>query len=94
MSRYDYDVRRPMKRKDHQHSGCGVVVVCILVLGLFAGIVVAIFKQVNDAAKQTSPTSVAKVRTDDGDSIRLYSVTVDGTEYLVSDRGGLCKKGV
>lgn len=93
MSRYDYDVRRPTRRKDAEVSGCGVVMLCVLLVCMLAGILLAFAKQVNDRAKAMPPTSVAKVRTDKGGTIRVYSVTVDGVEYLVTDRGGIAERG-
>lgn len=93
MSRYDYDVRRPMRRKDAEVSGCGVVMVCVLLVCMLAGIALVLAKQVNDRAAATPPTSVAKVRTDEGGTIRVYSVTIDGVEYLVTDRGGIAERG-
>ena len=93
MTRYDYDVRRPMRRKDAEVSGCGVLLVCAGVVLMFVGILLAFAKQVNDRAASMPPSSVAKVRTDEGGTIRVYSVTVDGTEYLVTDRGGIAERG-
>lgn len=93
MTRYDYDVRRPMRRKEADTSGCGVVMVCVVLVCMLAGILLAFAKQVNDRAKAMPPTSVAKVRTDGGGTIRVYSVTIDGTEYLVTDRGGIAERG-
>lgn len=92
MTRYDYDVRRPMRRKEADTSGCGVFLVCLLVVGMLAAIVLALAKQVNDRAKATPPTSVAKVRTDEGGMIRVYSLTIDGVEYFVTDRGGIVRR--
>ena len=94
MSRYDYDIRRGMRRNDDDKSAAWRVMLVIgMILAMFATIVGVLTKQVNERAT-AHPTSVAKVRTDNGGTIRVYSVQVDGTEYLLSERGGICPKEV
>lgn len=94
MSRYEYDIRRPMKRhEDDKSATLRMVLVVLLILGMFGIIIWFAIKQVNDAAT-AHPTSIAKVRTDDGGTIRVYPLTVDGVDYLVNDRGGMCPKEV
>lgn len=93
MTRYDYDVRRGMRRRDDSGgSALGVFIVCLLIIGIFVLIAGVLFKQVNESAT-AHPTSIAKVRTDDGGTISIYPVTIDGVEYLVNDRGGMCERG-
>ena len=90
MTRYDYDIRRGMRRHENDGSAAWrVILVCLLILALFSTIAGVLVKQVNDAAT-AHPTSIAKVRTDDGNTIKVYRVTVGGHEYLVNDRGGMC----
>lgn len=96
MSKYEYDIRRPMKRKDAESSMWGIAIVCILVVVIFAGIAITLAKQTNDAAVKTAQThdSMTYVRTNDGGTIRVYVVTDPDSQvqYVVSDRGGICPR--
>ena len=97
-TRYDYDVRRPTRRRDTNYSGFGVVLVVLLMLamlGTFCGILA---KQTNDAAtgkaRKQAHDSLTATATYDGQLIRWY-VLIDpdtGMQYLVNDCGGCCPR--
>lgn len=91
--RYDYDIRRPQRRYDSEPSGCGVALVCLLVIGILVVIALVMAKQVNDAAvakpKQRHDSMTVNY-TYDGETIRWYVMTDPdtGVQYVVNDRGG------
>lgn len=96
-SRYDYDVRQPTRRKEVQMTGCGVVVVVVLMVGALVGFCLALAYEVNKEAtakpKQTHD-SMTVTDTYNGEKIRYY-VMIDpdtGLQYVVNDRGGMCPR--
>lgn len=95
--RYDYDIRRGTRRRDTDYSGCGVVVVVLLMFSLLAGFCAVLAKQTNEGATAVPKKrhdSLGVVYTNDGTPMYEYVFTDpdSGLQYLICPGVGQCER--
>lgn len=96
MSRYEYDIRRPTRRRDDDSlSVFASITACIIIVGVVAAVLYFLVRDLNQRAKmqpKTTHDSMCAVHTYNGETIRFYVMVDPDTQvqYVVNDRGGMC----
>lgn len=96
-TRYDYDIRRGTRRHETDYSGCGVVVVVLLMVGTLVFFVGILVHQTNEAATAVPKKrhdSLGVIYTNDGTPMYEYVFTDpdSGLQYLICPGVGQCER--